>query len=316
MSNARSRNWCFTYHIDGDADNVYATLAALDCRYIVFGREVCPTTGRRHLQGYVEFENAKTMSAVKRCLGSDRMHLESRRGAQDQAIDYCKKDGDFVERGVPARDPAVGGQLEKDRWTRARDAAKRGDFEAIDDELYIRHFSSFKKIRMDACQDRHTLDGELKNEWFYGDTGTGKSVTARELFPDMFVKDPETRWWDGYNGESVVLIDDFDKFHKSQGGDIKRWADRYPFQAPIKGGYLKIRPEKIVITSQYLPEQIWDDEETLRAINRRFTIRRFGDDPPRIHPMFNPPPRLELQVPAEVPEVPTQIDEDLEFTLV
>ena len=65
---------------------------------------------------------------------------------------------------------------------------------------------------------------------------------------------------------------------------MKRWSDRYPFPAAIKGGYLKIRPKKIVVTSQYLPEDIWDDKETLEAINRRFKIVHFSQFNP-----WNPP---------------------------
>lgn len=299
---ARSRNWVFTYHLE-DGDNIETALAAIDVRYIVFGREVCPETGRRHLQGYVEFHHAKTINAAKTALGSPRFHLETRRGSQDQAIDYCKKDGDFVERGIPAADPAIGGQLEKDRWTRARDAAKRGDFEAIDDELYIRYQAAFKKIRMDAIQERTVLDGPLLNEWFVGPSGSGKSRTAREENPRCFDKDPMTRWWDGYNGEDTVLIDDFDKYQKAQGGDMKRWSDRYSFMAAVKGGYIYIRPKKIVVTSQYLPQQIWDDQETLDAITRRFTIRHFGPPPGLYAPIFNPPPALPPL------EVPTQLDD-------
>lgn len=306
---ARTRNWVFTYHLE-DGDQTEVRLAGLECRYIVFGRETCPTTGRRHLQGYVEFENAKTQSAVKRLLGSERFHVEPRRGSQEQAIDYCKKDGDFVERGVPAADAAAGGQLEKDRWQRARDAAKRGDFEAIDDELYIRYQASFKRIRMDAVQQRTVLDGDLLNEWFVGPSGSGKSRTARLENPNFFDKDPMTRWWDGYNGEDVVLIDDFDKFQKAQGGDIKRWSDRYSFQAPVKGGYLTIRPLKFVITSQYLPEQIWDDPETIAAINRRFRIRRFGEDPAPMAPMFRAPPRAPEFPEWTLPDVDDEDDPD------
>jgi len=69
-----------------------------------------------------------------------------------------------------------------------------------------------------------------------------------------------------------VIIDDFDKFQVKQGGDMKRWLDRYAFQAQFKGGYLFIRPRKIIVTSQYRPSEIWDDEKTVDAITRRVFI--------------------------------------------
>jgi hypothetical protein len=66
---------------------------------MVFGREIAPTTGTPHLQGYVHFERTKRLSGV-RVLFPHGTHLEPRRGTPEQAADYCKKDGDFEERGV------------------------------------------------------------------------------------------------------------------------------------------------------------------------------------------------------------------------
>ena len=116
----------------------------------------------------------------------------------------------------------------------------------------------------------------LEHEWWYGKTGTGKSWKAERENPGAYIKDPQERWWDGYDGEEVVIIDDFDKYQVKQGGDMKRWMDHRPFRAPIKGGYLTIRPRKIIVTSNYHPDQIWEDEETRDPIKRRVRIVRFG----------------------------------------
>lgn len=64
----------------------------------MFGFEI-GESGTPHLQGYVEFENARALGGVKKIIGS-RAHLESRKGSARQAVDYCKKDGDFFEKGV------------------------------------------------------------------------------------------------------------------------------------------------------------------------------------------------------------------------
>ena len=44
------------------------------------------------------------------------------------------------------------------------------------------------------------------------------------------------KWWCGYNGEKYALIDDFEPDWTGKAA-LKRWADRYPFQAEFKGGY-------------------------------------------------------------------------------
>jgi len=43
------------------------------------------------------------------------------------------------------------------------------------------------------------------------------------------------------------------------------------FSAEIKGSQINLRPDFIVVTSQYRIGEIWTDIETVDALNRRFT---------------------------------------------
>ena len=70
------------------------------------------------------------------------------------------------------------------------------------------------------------------------------------------------RWWDGYQEDNIahqtVLLDDLHpKWVEKE--RLKNWADRFPFQAEYKGGCMLIRPARIVVTSNYTPEQAKPD---------------------------------------------------------
>ena len=72
-----------------------------------------------------------------------------------------------------------------------------------------------------------------------------------------------------------MIIEDFDCFQVKQGGDMKRWLDRYPFQAQFKGGMEMVRPKRIIVTSQYTPAEIWSDDKTVSAIMRRVIMMNY-----------------------------------------
>lgn len=115
------------------------------------------------------------------------------------------------------------------------------------------------------------LDG-VCGLWIYGASGCGKTTAVNRAFPDAYLK-PLNKWWDGYQGESVVILDDMDIFHRTLTSDLKHWSDFLPFIGEIKCGSRYIRPSKFVVTSQYTIEQIWEqDPESLAAIRRRFKV--------------------------------------------
>lgn len=107
----------------------------------------------------------------------------------------------------------------------------------------------------------YSVMNKLNNVWYYGASGCGKTSTVIREEISLYDKSIN-KWWDGYQDEDAVLIDDVDPNHKFLGHHLKRWADHYPFNAEIKGGTVRIRPMRIYVTSQYHPNQIWEDKET------------------------------------------------------
>jgi len=263
-----SQYWCFTLNNYTYDDEL--ALQAFDCQYLVYGREV-GSAGTPHLQGYMELGLGHRMriGTLKDAIGLNNIHLESRKGKGWQAAEYCKKDGDVFEKGEAPKKPKAT-QDSKARWRMVLDKSIEGDWKWLGENEPYLWLMNEKKIRSHyKCQ---RMVDRLDNEWIYGPTGTGKSRDARQRYPDAYIKDASTQWWDGYNGEEVVIIDDLDKYHVKMGYYLKIWADHYAFPAQIKGGQMMARPKKIIVTSNYKPEDIWQDDQTVDPIKRRFKM--------------------------------------------
>lgn len=264
------RRWCFT--LNNPTPEEDAACQAWQCVHLIFGREV-GAEGTAHLQGAVSFADAKSLSAVRRL--APRAHWEAMRGTPAQAAMYCQKDGDVFEKGVRPLSPSEKGEKERSRWRSAFDAVAEGRLDDVDPELLCRHLKGIEyAVQRTALGKRGaaTLDGDMPHRWIVGQAGTGKTTFARTEYPEHYLKDPATKWWDHYAGQETVIIEDVDKSQASMAGMYRRWIDRWAFAAETKGGGLTIRPPRIVVTSQFLPEEIWTCPRMQEAIARRVTV--------------------------------------------
>ncbi|AAA42894.1 ORF1 [Coconut foliar decay alphasatellite] len=99
------RRWCFTlnYETEEEAANVVRRIESLNLVYAIVGDEVAPSTGQRHLQGFIHLKTGRRLQGLKTVLGNDRIHLEPTRGSDEQNRDYCSKERVLLEHGVPTR---------------------------------------------------------------------------------------------------------------------------------------------------------------------------------------------------------------------
>ena len=258
------KQWTFTLN-NWSADDLIE-ISGWPSKYVVVGEET-GESGTPHLQGYAIFEKRLRWTAVKKI--HKRAHWEAAKGNLAQNYEYCTKDGIFHEYGEK---PIESGEKEKLRWNEARAAAESGRMEDIPSDIFIRQYNALRSISKDYAP-MPTDGSDVCGVWIYGPAGAGKSRKAREDYPGFYYK-MCNKWWDGYKNEANVLIDDFDKGHSVLAHHLKIWSDRYAFGAEVKGGKINIRPTKIIITSQYSIEDIWEDQETRDALKRRFSVIR------------------------------------------
>lgn len=262
----RSRNWSLTHNNYTEKDILHYTNFKL--KHLVLGKEIGESK-TPHLQIHLIYENPKTEQAVIK--DHPGAHVTPTRNVTS-AIEYCKKEDDYQEHGTPPTDP---GNREKKRWKEIRIASEEGRLEDIPDDVRFNSHRTIQAHRNAALLRANYPDTTCTMEWYCGPPGTGKSRKAREENPNAYLK-MCNKWWDGYNEEEVVIIEDFDRKHDVLAHHLKIWGDRYQFIGEFKTGARKLRPLRIIITSNYHPEDIWFAPEDLDAILRRFKVTRFG----------------------------------------
>lgn len=183
----QGKPWCFTLNnwTAGDILMLRDLGSSQITSYLIFGQEVA-ASGTPHLQGFVKFATNKRFNAVRDLLPfGAHVALRLRQSTDWHAAEYCKKDGLFEEFGdppAPSRGHA-GGRATAEKWTIAKRAAKEGNLDQIDDDLFIKYYSTFKRIAKDYMKKPDPL-GTVCGLWIHGATGQGKSHSVITQHPD------------------------------------------------------------------------------------------------------------------------------------
>ena len=292
VESSRGRSYCFTWnnYTPSGEEALRRDSEGQSVRYCCFGREKAPTTGTRHLQGVIYFRNPRKLHGVRRFferIGGHGVHIEPMRGTLEQAIAYSKKDGDFWECGDPPKDAGsrvAAGKRERKRWAAIREACENQQYALLPDDYVCRYRGNPQRILMlkHACASPPDRD-RLVNYWLWGESGTGKSRSARAWAKhhgySIFVKDP-AKWWDGYVGQDVVLFEEFGPEEaKTLGQYLKRWTDHYAFPGECKGAPSRLmRPAIVIVTSNYQIGELFPLSRDSEPLLRRFTVFEFKKD--------------------------------------
>jgi hypothetical protein len=144
----RFRSYCIThfYKEEFEVARFAEDLKALPgVIYFLLGREISPSTGNKHLQGYIQFKNPIDFNSL--CEKFTRTNFLVANGSDEENVKYCMKEGDFIEWG----------KREKRAGTR-KAASVRGIMNHFD---YL--FMQMDEFR-DLFEDEELLEGLSKME--------------------------------------------------------------------------------------------------------------------------------------------------------
>ena len=259
----KARNWLCTFNNPGEM--TLAIVHDLTKATYTVGQLEKGENGTLHLQFFQNFKTPVRLAHYKKVLPA--AHCEPAIG--DKAREYCQKTESRVEGpweyGVKPLQ-----RNSKADWEEVYLNAKRGRIEDIPADIRVRCYSQLKKIEKDHLVVKDS--NNVRGVWIYGPSGVGKSRSARRDYPDAYPK-LCNKWWDGYQGQKNVIMDDIGPEHKVLAQQLKIWSDRYGCILETKGGALTSTYENFVVTSQYSIEEIFgDDKQTIEALRRRFKV--------------------------------------------
>lgn len=139
----------------------------------------------------------------------------------------------------------------------------------------MRYYKGLEYIR---AQYEPKRDFQTECVVYWGPTGSGKTyhvnhqVAEREVFYlTKAMASGSTVWWDGYNGQDTVVIEEF--YGWIPVNVLLNIINTAPFTVPIKGGSRSFLAKRVYITSNASPATWYKDlpPSVAAAFKRRFT---------------------------------------------
>lgn len=283
MSTKKFTDWAVTAY---DPEEVIAIRPY--CSYLVSGKEVCPKTKRVHYQTFIQMKTTRNMQQLKAIMPTS--HLEPRRGSVEDNLQYCMKEGDFHQEGQVTDHPGQGFRSDIENFVEDAKTQDRASMYASHTDVMIRYPRAYAQVKDDFSVPRVQ---PTRLRWLFGEPGTGKSkfvmLRSQRLSSDgarvgtgrvegLYDKQPTSLWWDGYRGQRVIRADELTS-QSFPFNDLLKHGDPGDLILPVKGGFVKQQAEELYVTTNHLPDKIYQGEY-FPALARRckfFECKRNGN---------------------------------------
>lgn len=274
----------FVLWYKSDAATAFSDLKVMclkyDWTYYAAGDEVCPNTGRVHLDGYYEYSTQRRLETEikkwNKTFGKGFGKLFLANGSHGENFDYSSKENRRVDvYGSPSL-----GQGNRTDLLALRDDITAGILTAEQVALenpsvyhqYGRTLHKIEDIRL-RSQFRTWM---TKGFWYWGPTHSGKSHIAFEGYDSSthYLWKDDKGWQDGYIGQEIVIINDFRG--SIAYNELLTLIDKWPTFIPRRGREpAPFLAKKVIITSSLPPHRVYknrDIEDSLEQLLRRFEI--------------------------------------------
>lgn len=264
----------------------------------VFQLERCPTSGRLHFQGHLICKRKQRFNQIKQSFrnfspeAGRTVNIDKSHSPKSQ-IEYCQKEDTRVSGPWKFGDTSLVavGKAHKGRRKDIEEVVEMARRGATEDEIFDAHPTVYfhhrnKILQVIAMTQRRTRVTQVKNGLgeptvtvYWGKSGVGKTrrVHSRHGTENVYVPLVQGRslWFEGYSGQKVLLLDDFDP-ETIPLSLLLKLCDRYTMQMPVKGASMTPCFEYIYFTSNSDPKgwynHMWMDKPELQnAFLRRMT---------------------------------------------
>lgn len=274
----QARRMCFTIHGEENLAWLKANYTSLhnNVQFVIFQIEKAPETGALHAQGYLELKKPAKYSTVQGYMECGQFHIEVCGGSQEDNIKYCTKEETRVE--GPFEHGERKRQGERMDLIAAHALLKEGRpvVDVVDafPAVGIRFVRNLKEVH--AMYHKPTRRQEPTILFMSGPPGIGKSRLADNIVAGAGMSvfralDNEQGWFDGYDGEEIVLFDEFRGLFPLR--LMLQLLDFYALRLPVKGGFVGIKAHTFIFTSNLMPNELYgaDPAWMSRITPGRFT---------------------------------------------
>ena len=261
-SGERARGWVFTRNKQDNEVNLPPRWEQLPqgATWMFYQKEMA---AREHYQGAIYFRQPLRLQTVVARLGGGGVHVEVMHGTPQDQVEYCGKEQTRVDGPWELGERPAQGRR-NDLEAAAETARVSGIKRVAQDHptTFIKYAKGLREYAFIMQELAIPNMRDVSVHWLWGDTGGGKSWAARQFNQGasyFAVNDEEKIWFDGYDGEEVLIIEEFKGYYPIN--KLHVLLDIYKCRAEVKGAHSWAQWNTVFVTSREHPQTYYSAVE-------------------------------------------------------